>query len=95
VAHLLNEMYDGRPRFVLSPACRTLKVAMAGRYHNEKDETGELKPCKDRYSNPADALQYLVLGMGEGRRLVGRDPARNAGGATRYHRPKTMRRVLA
>ncbi len=74
VTALLNDMYDARPRFVLSPFCRTLKVAMAGRYHNERDEIGELKPCKDRFSNPADALQYLVLGMGEGRRMVGRGP---------------------
>jgi hypothetical protein len=74
VAAVLNEMYDARPRFLLSPLARTLKVAMAGRYHNERDEQGELKPCKDRYSNPADALQYLVLGMGEGRRMIGRRP---------------------
>ena len=67
VASPLEQMHDGRPRFVLSPKCRTLKVGMAGRYHNEKDEQGELKPKKDRYSNPCDALQYLVLGMGEGR----------------------------
>lgn len=72
VAAVLNEMYDGQPRFLLCPSCRTLKVAMAGRYHNEKDETGELKPSKDRYSNPADALQYLALGMGEGSRMTGR-----------------------
>lgn len=94
VANLLNEMYDGRPRFVLSPACRTLKVAMAGRYHNEKDDVGELKPCKDRYSNPADALQYLSLGMGEGRRMVGRSPIGQMV-PVRLYKPKTMRRVTA
>jgi hypothetical protein len=94
VASLLNQMDDGRPRFVLSPACRTLKVAMAGRYHNEKDETGELKPCKDRYSNPADGLQYLCLGMGEGRRMVGLKPLGSLG-AVRIYRRKTMRRISA
>ena len=94
VANLLNEMYDGRPRFVLSPACRTLKVAMAGRYYNEKDETGELKPCKDRFSHPADALQYLVLGMGEGYRMVGRAPITERKPA-RVHIPKKMRRITA
>lgn len=71
VANLLNEMENGRPRFVLSPYCTTLKIAMAGRYHNEKDETGELKPNKDRYSHIADALQYACIGMGEGSRMVG------------------------
>lgn len=95
VASVLNEMYDGQPRFLLSPACRTLKVAMAGRYHNEKDETGELKPCKDRYSNPADGLQYLVLGMGEGRRMVGLPPMSQGRGGIRVHKPKSMRRVSA
>lgn len=94
VASLLNEMYDGMPRFVMSSVCRTLKVAMAGRYHNEKDDVGELKPCKDRYSNPADALQYLCLGMGEGRRMVGRKPVGEVH-AAQYHKRKTMRRVMA
>jgi len=94
VANILNEMYDGRPRFVLSPACRTLKVAMAGRYFNEKDEAGELKPNKGRYSNPSDATQYLCLGMGEGRRMTGRRPIGEAR-AARVHKPKTMRRIRA
>lgn len=75
VAMVLNEMDDGRPRFVLSPLCPTLKVAMAGRYHNTRDEFGELKPNKDRYSNPADGLQYGVIGLGEGRKMIGLTPA--------------------
>jgi hypothetical protein len=74
VATVLNEMTDGLPRFLISPMCRTLKVAMAGRYHNTKDETGELKPKKDRYSNPADALQYGIIGLGEGRKMIGLMP---------------------
>jgi hypothetical protein len=76
VAHVLNEMDDGRPRFVLyGRTCPVLKVAMAGRYHNTRDEFGELKPNKDRYSNPADALQYRTLGVGEGRKMIGLTPA--------------------
>lgn len=94
VASLLSEMYDGRPRFMLSPKCYKLKVAMAGRYFNEKDQTGELKPNKGPYSNPADALQYLSLGMGEGRRMTGR-PALGSLAPTRVHKPKTMRRISA
>jgi hypothetical protein len=92
VAHLLNEMYDGRPRFLLSPVCRTLKVAMAGRYHNEKDEIGELRPCKDRYSNPCDALQYLALGIGEGRRMIKPDGPSNA---IQVRHRRSMRRAVA
>ena len=52
VAALLNEM----PMAARDSCCVlhvATKIAMAGRYHNEKDDTGELKPCKDRYSNPA------------------------------------------
>lgn len=94
VASVLNEMVDGKPRFVLCPSCRTLKVAMAGRYHNEKDDRGELKPCKDRYSNPADALQYWALGLGEGRRMIGRTPLSEMR-PVRVTKPKTMRRVIA
>jgi hypothetical protein len=93
VTAVLTEMYDGRPRFVLSPLCRTLKVAMAGRYHLVKEEDGELKPKKDRYSNPADALQYGVLGLGEGRKMTGRPPLGSLKPAQVWNRRKTMRRV--
>lgn len=75
VAHPLNEMHDGRPRFVLSPLCRTLKVGMAGRYHLTREESGELIPKKDRYSDPCDALGYGVLGLGEGRTMLGLSPS--------------------
>jgi hypothetical protein len=93
VASVLNELADGRPRFVLSPMCRTLKVAMAGRYHLVKEETGDLKPKKDRYSNPADALQYLILGMGEGRKMIGLTPSHEVRAAKAYTGRKSMRRV--
>jgi len=53
----------------LPPAQSTFGIhaVVAGRYFNERDDKGELKPCKDRYSHPCDALQYGVLGLGEGR----------------------------
>jgi len=74
VSHLLDDNPSGVPRFVLSPLCRTTKIGLAGRYCLEKDETGEVKPTKNRYSHPCNALEYLVLGLGEGRRMVGLDP---------------------
>jgi hypothetical protein len=95
VAAVLNEMSDARPRFALSPICRTLKVGMAGRYHNERDDQGELKPSKDRYSHPCDALQYGVLGLGEGRKMIGLTPA-SAVKAMRVDKGRaSMRRVSA
>jgi hypothetical protein len=48
VTSLHNELHDGRPRYILSPMCRTLKVAKAGRYHLVKEDDGILRPKKDR-----------------------------------------------
>lgn len=73
-AHILDDNPAGVPRFVLSPLCRTTKIGLAGRYCLEKDETGELKPTKNRYSHPCNAGEYLLLGAGEGRRMIGRPP---------------------
>lgn len=73
VTNLLMETSDGSlPRFVSSPMCRTFNVGMAGRYCNEKDEIGELKPTKNRYSHVCNAAEYVVLGLGEGRHVTGR-----------------------
>lgn len=76
VTHVLTGMQNGAPRLLLCPEhCRTLKVAMAGKYHFRKQMMAggyEDKPYKDFYSNIADALQYLVVGEGEGRTMVGR-----------------------
>lgn len=71
VAYALNDNPSGVSRLVISPRCRTLIIGMAGRYHLEREEKGELKPKKDKYSNLCDALQYLCTGLGEGRRMIG------------------------
>lgn len=93
----LNEMYDGRPRFMLSPRARSLKVGMAGRYCFKKvkgaDGRTHNEPNKNRYSDLADALQYMVLGMGEGRRMVGLTSATAAKPMQVWAGRKTMRRV--
>ena len=58
-----------------------------------KEEDGEFKPKKDRYSNPADALQYGVLGLGEGRKMTGRPPLGELKPVQTWNWRKTMRRV--
>lgn len=77
VEYAMITMTNGVPRLsVCGTNCRTLKVACAGGYHfarikgtqNHKDT-----PEKDRYSDIADALQYMMLGAGEGRAAVGRE----------------------
>ena len=74
VDELLRQMVDGSPRIIVSPECRTLIGGMEGAYHYRKlqvsgDRYSE-QPEKNMASHPADALQYLVVGAGEGRALV-------------------------
>src|SRR3974377_1975368 len=74
VAYALNDNPSGVSRLIISPLCRTLIVGMAGRYHLVREEDGELRPRKDRYSNLCDCLQYGCLSLGEGRRMAGLAP---------------------
>lgn len=82
VGYVLRDMERGAPRWLQDPYfTRTLKVAMAGKYHYKRVKGTaiyEEKPHKDRYSNVADAAQYMLLGEGEGRAMLGR-PASSTG----------------
>jgi len=72
VDSILASMHNGMPRLQISKDnCPTLKAAMAGRYHVRKKALGDPEPVKDPYSDVADCLQYLCLGIGEGRVMVG------------------------
>jgi hypothetical protein len=95
VAYALNDNPSGINRLVISPLCRTLIVGMAGRYHLVREEDGELRPKKDKYSNLCDCLQYGMIGLGEGRRMIGLRPSVNVKPVRIYNGPKTMRRVTA
>jgi hypothetical protein len=95
VAYILNDNPRGHNRLVISPLCRTLIVGMAGRYHLVREEDGELRPKKDKYSNLCDALQYLCLGLGEGRRMVGLKPIGQVAAARIRGEKRTMRRISA
>jgi hypothetical protein len=78
VAFALNDNPRGVNQLVISPLCRTLIVGTAGRYHLVREEDGELRPKKDKYSNLCDCLQYGCLSLGEGRRMIGlRNPSRS------------------
>lgn len=68
---VLQRMENGGPAFMLSPECRMLKMAMAGGYHWGENDVQRIVPVKDKYSNPADALQYLIIGEGEGAAMGG------------------------
>ena len=71
----LGRLIDGRPGFVISPACKELRKALAGGYHFRRvqvvgQERYEDRPRKNKFSHVADALQYALLGGGEGRAVM-------------------------
>jgi len=55
--------------------CKELIKGFEGGYHYRRmqvsGERYEDKPAKDRFSHIHDALQYLMLGSGEGRQVMG------------------------
>ncbi len=80
----LGRLIEGKPGFILSPACAELRKALAGRYCYRRvqvgtDERYEDKPCKNRFSHIADALQYALLGSGMGREVLGRKKRERVG----------------
>lgn len=77
VAELLGRMTDGAPSFrVERQNCPTLLTGMAGQFAYPRLQTNDERygdrPLKNRFSHVCDALQYLVLGGGEGRVLFQR-----------------------
>jgi hypothetical protein len=97
VEAVLQGLRDGMPRFLLSPNCRKLKMAMAGGYHFKKGDFQKVEPHKDPqgYSDVADALQYLLIGGGEASVMVGRSrPDYQQGSSVQWHKGrKSLRRV--
>lgn len=95
----LDEMKDGKPRILISPRCVMLKGAMNGGYHyaaikGQRDRYNEL-PAKDKFSHPADAFQYLMLGGGEGRAvLMGSERPKSVDTRREYRRGERGRRSL-
>ena len=74
VEQALTRMSDGNPCFLVNRKCRVLARGFTGGYHykrlNVSGDRFEDRPLKDRYSHIHDALQYLMLGGGEGRSMV-------------------------
>jgi len=98
VDSVLNSLHDGKSRLLISPTCRTLITALEGAYCFErKVHSSDIKtePAKNKYSHVADALQYLCVSLGEGRRMVGLEPVADLKPKQIYFGRKTMRRVTA
>ena len=74
VSSSLNKMVEGKPAFLIDRRCPTLIKGFEGGYcYRRMQVSGERfddKPEKNMYSHIHDALQYLMLGAGEGRQLM-------------------------
>ena len=77
----LSRMIDGDSGILIDPKCINLIKGFDGGYHYRRmqvsGERYDEKPNKNRFSHVHDALQYMLLGAGEGRQLtVGQKTAR-------------------
>jgi hypothetical protein len=72
----LNRMIDGKPAILISKNCTSLKIGFESGYQYRRKQVGgqvavyDDVPFKNRYSHPQDALQYMLMGGGEGRRVL-------------------------
>ncbi len=76
VAGALSRMVDGGPGLIISPRCKVTRKGMAGGYAYKRVQvTGaeryQDKPDKNKFSHVCEAGQYLMLGAGEGQRVIG------------------------
>ena len=76
VSATLSRMdFAGNAGFLIGPKAAMCRKALAGGYKYKRmavagQERFQDKPDKGRYSHVADALQYLMLGAGEGSRVI-------------------------
>lgn len=73
---LLRQMVGGHPALLIHPDCKMLRRACIDGYRfrklNVSGNRYDDKPDKNEWSHVAEALQYLLLGGGEGKALMGR-----------------------
>ena len=72
---MLTTVVDGEAMLQIGPKCHKLRKAMMGGYHYRRiqvtgDERYQDSPNKNEWSHVAEALQYAMLGAGEGKRVV-------------------------
>lgn len=76
VAATLSRLIDGEPGLALDPSCRMLRKGFAGHYRYRRLATSGERwrdaPDKNEFSHVHDALQYALLGGGEGDVVRGR-----------------------
>lgn len=76
----LERMIDGYAGLQVHPRCKQIRQGFMGGYcYRRLQVSGEEKyrdvPDKNHYSHVHDALQYLFIGAGEGKLLIGKTPS--------------------
>ncbi|MEE8382705.1 MAG: phage terminase large subunit [Thermodesulfobacteriota bacterium] len=74
--NLMRLTMSGKPGFIIGPKARILRKSMNGGYKYKRmaiagQERYQEKPDKNMYSHIAEAVQYLMIGAGEGDELIG------------------------
>jgi hypothetical protein len=78
----LNRLVEKIPGLLIDPSCVTIIKGFESGYHYKRINVSGVEryydePDKNRFSHPHDALQYLMLGGGEGIKLTrGSNPAK-------------------
>lgn len=76
---LFRQMNGGHPSLLIHPDCKMLRRACIDGYRfrklNVSGNRYDEKPDKNDWSHVAEALQYLLLGGGEGKALMGKREA--------------------
>lgn len=70
-----SRLIDGKPGFLISPACKTLRKGLAGGYCYKRvmvpgEERYQDKPDKNRFSHVVESCEYMLVGAGEGAALI-------------------------
>ena len=90
IQNLITYTVTGEPAFLVGPRCTTLRKGLAGGFKFRRIQVANTerymdKPDKNRYSHVCEALEYGLLGAGEGDTLL-QDRSRK-----RRRQPKVLR----
>ena len=75
----MRRLVDGEPGMLIHPQCKVLRKGYAGGYNYKRLQvSGQERfrdvPDKNMFSHVCDADQYIMIGAGEGKALVRREP---------------------
>ena len=74
VKSTMSRLINGQPGIIIHPRCKQLLRGFNGGYQLRaaSTATNDAVPEKNRFSDAQDALQYVLAGGGETKRLIGR-----------------------